>query len=142
MAAVQLAREVAHQLAEVHAVLRREVAHDLAAAKQVLHAHGLHVEPGLVREPAERGERLVPTLRQHVRAREVLVGRDAHHGLQPAGLAYHLAQALRGDLLRVHGRKANLLAALRGADDVVALLGAGLSRIEPQVVGRIFELHR
>lgn len=38
-------REVAHQLAEVHAVLRGEVQHELGAVHRVLGVHQLHLQP-------------------------------------------------------------------------------------------------
>ena len=139
---MKLTAQVTNELAEVDALLRREVAHDLAAAKEVLDADGLHVELRLVHERAEGGERVLAPLGKHLRAREVGIGRNALDGLELAALADDLAQVLFAHLARVHRGKADLLAALRRADQVVALLGASVPGVKPQVMSSIFELHR
>ena len=57
-ALAQLAGEVAHELAEVDALVGREVADALLAAEQVLDGDGLHVQATLGDEAAERRESL------------------------------------------------------------------------------------
>ena len=120
---VQLAGQVAHELAEVHALVGGEVAHDLLAAEEVLHAHGLHVEAALGDELAEGRHGGVALLGKLVGQLEVLVSGHAQHALErgAVGLAVELG---RLDLVRVARGKAQLVAALGYADDVVALHGS------------------
>ena len=61
-ALVQLAREVTHKLAKVHALLGREVADDLVAIEEVLDAHGLHIESALRDKAPEHRQGLLAKL--------------------------------------------------------------------------------
>ncbi len=140
-ALVQLAGEVPHQLAEVHALLRGKVADHLLATEDVLDAHGLHLEPALLHQLAEDGQGLLALARQQLGVVEVSLGSNAHDALQRR-VANGLAQGLLGNLARVTRGQADLRPALRGAYDVVRLLRAGLRRVEPKVPRSILELHR
>ena len=109
-AGAEHAREVAHELAEVHAPIGREEKDDLAAVEVALHAHELHVEPTL-------GDLLLADLEGVLFARFVVgVGavivlrRHAHERAQRLddGIVLHLMVAR--DALGV-------LEPLRGLDD-------------------------
>ena len=117
------AREVAHQLAEVHAALGGEEKDDLAAVEVALHAHELHVEPvvgdlllaGLERIPLAAAvifHRASVVLRRHADersqrlddgfVRDLVVARQAQGVLRALrGLHDHVLTALHGDAVGV-----------------------------------------
>ena len=134
-AGAEHAREVAHELAEVHAPLGGEEEHDLAAVKAALHAHELHVQPALGDLPLADAEGILLALTVVLHRAAVVFRRDAHESAQRtddravvhlvvAGQALGVFGALRrlddDELTRLHGDAVRveiiLLAAAAKAD--------------------------
>ena len=134
-AGAEHAREVAHELAKVHAPLGGEEEHDLAAVKAALHAHELHVQPALGDLPLADAEGILLALTVVLHGAAVVFRRDAHESAQRtddravvhlvvAGQALGVFGALRrlddDELTRLHGDAVRveiiLLAAAAKAD--------------------------
>src|SRR5262249_45692238 len=95
------AGQVAHQLAEIDALLGQEVKDDALAAKEVLHVHQLHLEPALADKALTDRQFLDLGDLQALQCAPVFLGHAAHNpavswfGEQlygpDAGLTQHLA---------------------------------------------------
>ncbi len=134
-------RELAHQVAKVHAVVGGKVAHAALAAKEILHAHRLHGQAFLLGQGAKDGQRLVAFGGQLGGAVVVLFGGHADDRGK-LGLADGLIQLLLGDLEGIGDGKTHLGAATGLADHVVAGSSAGVAGIKPQIMLHKGESHR
>ena len=131
--------QLAHELAEVHALLRLEVEDGLVALEQVLHRHGVHVAVALGGHLLEHGQRLAALRLQLGRARLVLVRRDALHGLERA---FQLLDLRLVGLEHVVGRTAELGAASGGHDHAVAGAHVQVPGIEPERFRVVVQVNR
>ena len=131
---VETVGEVAHELAEVHALLSGKVEDGLLAAKEELHPHGLHLQAVLLDQAAEIAHGVLALARQLVGAVEVGVVGDADHGFEGGG------QAGRGNLEGILGHQPDLGAALGVHHGVVRLRDVEALGVEPQVLGGIGKL--
>ena len=73
---VELARQVAHQLAKVHAVLGGKVAYGLLAVEDELDAHRLHLEARGGHQAAEGRHGVLGALGELLGALKVVIGGD------------------------------------------------------------------
>ena len=121
--------ELAHELAEVDALLRLEVEDRLVALEQVFHRHRMHVLVRLGGHLLEDGQRLA-TEPLHLGGAFHVLGRgDALHGLERRFQLLHLVFV---NLEDVACGMAELDAARGEHHHVVAVMNIQITRVEPQ----------
>ena len=81
---MEFSRQLAHQVAEVHAVLSGKIKDDFFTAEEKLHADRLDVQAALFHEFPEYGHGLLALGREVLGALDVLVRGDAHDRSQVA----------------------------------------------------------
>ena len=133
---VEPRREVAHELAEVDALLGREVEDGVVSVEHVLHVDGLDIEVALLGELAEDRLGLLALLLQFRHLDEVLLGRDADDGAQRRA---QLRGLLVGQLERLVLHGAERLSAIAADDDDVAPMGLAIAIGEPIRLGVMLE---
>ena len=126
---VEVGRQLAHQVAEVDALLGLEVEDRLVAVEEELHRHGVHVGVGLGGHGLELGQGLAASALEVLGALDVLGRGQTLHRLE--------RRLERLDLALVHldhvaGGAAELDAAGRGHHHGVSLGYLQVARVEPE----------
>lgn len=130
-ARVELGGQIAHETAEVHAIVRGEVEGRMRLVERELDGRGAHVEVILIGKVMKDGKRFLVARSYLVGLFEVFLGCDADDRLERLG-ELHLF-----DIDDIVSAQANFGALACLDQHVVSRLHVKASRVEPIVLGRV-----